>query len=99
MVEFLDEKIEVEIAETFPRPVRFTWHGEVHEVAEVVSEWVDIGYAHLPPGSRTWWNRRHRRYFTVKDATGDVFEMYHDYSNRKKQTWWLVKRTAARDTG
>jgi hypothetical protein len=28
----------------------------------------------------------------VKDSAGDTFEIYLDYANRKKQTWWLVKK-------
>ncbi|MDO8682521.1 MAG: DUF6504 family protein [Armatimonadota bacterium] len=94
MTEFVDEKIEVETAETFPRPVRFVWQGRTHEVVEILSEHVDVGYGMLPAGSRsrTWFNRRHRRYFTVKDSTGDIFEMYMDYADRQHKTWWLVKR-------
>ena len=97
MTEFIDEKIDVEMAETFPRPIRFTWCGEVHEVSEVLSEHVDTGYGLLGPASRKWFTRRHRRYFTVLDTAGDVFEMYMDYAQRSKITWWLVK-TIPRDT-
>ena len=93
MTEFIAEKIEVETAESFPRPVRFTWRGETHEVAEIVSEHIDTGYGRLPPRSRKWFTRRHRRYFTVTDSSGDVFEMYNDYSDRRHKTWWLVRRT------
>jgi hypothetical protein len=38
MEKFVGEQIEVEKAETSPQPQRFTWHGEVHEVAEVLGE-------------------------------------------------------------
>ena len=50
------------------------------------------GFGGLPPRSRKWYTRRHRRYFIVKDTKGDVFEIYLDYSNRSKQSWWLVTR-------
>jgi hypothetical protein len=92
MEKFFGEQIEVEKAEASPQPLRFTWHGEVHEVAEVLQERVDTGYGGLPPRSRKWYTRRHRRYFMVKDTQGDVFEIYLDYSNRSRQSWWLVTR-------
>jgi hypothetical protein len=95
MVEFLGEKIQVEQAPNSPRPARFTWRGRVHEVVEVLGRHVDIGFGDMPPRSRRWYTRRHRRYYTVKDAAGDVFEIYLDYANRRKRTWWLVKRLPA----
>ncbi|MDO8586229.1 MAG: DUF6504 family protein [Armatimonadota bacterium] len=92
MSEFFDEKIEVEMAGDFPRPVRFTWRGEVHEVAAILAEHVDTGFGMLPPRSRKWYTRRHRRYYTVMDSAGVVFDMYLDYADRKNKTWWLIKR-------
>jgi hypothetical protein len=92
MEEFIAEPIEVEKAETSPRPVRFCWRGESHEVMEVLREWVDIGFGGAPRGSRKWYNRRHRRYYVVRDGEGCVFEIYLDYANRRKPTWWLVQR-------
>ena len=92
MEEFVSERITVEKAETSPRPMRFTWRGREHEVVAVLREWVDIGFGGLGPRSRKWYNRRHRRYYVVKDAEGHVFEMYLDYANRKKPTWWLLEK-------
>ena len=92
MEEFIGEKIEVEQAERSPRPVRFTWRGKAHDVVEVVQVRVDTGFGGLPPRSRKWYTRRHRRYYVVKDSQGDLFEMYLDYADRKKRVWWLVKR-------
>jgi len=92
MGEFIGEQIEVEKAETSPRPVRFCWRGGHHEVVEVLDEWVDIGFGDAPPRSRKWYNRRHRRYYVVRDAEGCVFKIYLDYANRRKPTWWLVER-------
>lgn len=90
MAEFLLEKIEVEKDPGLPRPARFTWRGQVRHVAEVVDEWVDVGFGTAPSRSRKWYNRRHRRYFVVRDDIGDVFEMYMDYSTHP-HTWWLVR--------
>lgn len=90
MEEFIGEKIEVEKAEMSPRPTRFTWRGQSHEVAEVLHEWVDKGFGGIPSGSRRWYNRRHRRHYVVKDADGQMFEIYLDYANRQKRSWWLL---------
>ncbi|MDI6828390.1 MAG: DUF6504 family protein [Armatimonadota bacterium] len=92
MAEFLGEQIEVLKDEKTPRPISFKWHGEVHTIVEILEEWVDTGFGQLPYRSRKWYNRRHRRYYVVRDSAGCVFEIYHDYSNRKNQTWWLTKR-------
>lgn len=90
--EFISERIEVEKAETSPRPERFCWRGVHHDVVEVLREWVDVGFGGLGPRSRKWYNRRHRRYYVVRDAEGSVFEIYLDYANRQKLSWWLVQR-------
>jgi len=95
MEELVAESIEVEQAATSPRPVRFTWRGKAHDIAEIVQVRVDTGFGGLPPRSRKWYSRRHRRYYVVKDSKGDVFEMYLDYSNRKKLSWWLTRRWPA----
>jgi hypothetical protein len=92
MEEFVGEQIEVEKEETSPRPLRFTWRGEVHDVVEVLNERVDAGFGGLPRRSRKWYTRRHRRYFVVRDSQGDCFEIYLDYGNRQKLSWWLVRR-------
>jgi len=91
MQEFLGERIEVERDEKLPRPVSFKWRGKVHSVADVLQEWVDTGFGTTPERSRKWYNRRHRRYYVVRDSSGDVFELYLDYANRSNQTWWLTK--------
>ncbi len=92
MAEFIGEKIEVEQEPNSPRPMRFTWRGQVHQVAEVLGRHVDTGFGGHPPRSRRWYTRRHRRYYTVKDSEGQVFEIYIDYANRVRKTWWLVKK-------
>ena len=99
MEEFFGESIEVEKAETSPRPVRFKWRGAVHDVVEVLDERVDIGYGGLPPRSQKWRTRRHRRYYVVRDSQGDVFKMYLDYANRKKPTWWLAEKWEEKKSG
>jgi hypothetical protein len=92
MEQFIGERIEVEKAETSPRPLRFCWRGGHHDVVEVLSERVDTGFGDAPPRSRKWYNRRHRRYYVIKDGEASVFEIYLDYANRRKPTWWLARR-------
>jgi len=92
MGELVSERIEVERDARLPRPVSFTWRGETHVVAEILEEWVDTGYGHVPPRSRKWFTRRHRRYFVVRTSAGDTFEMYFDYADKRHHTWWLVAR-------
>ena len=92
MQELLGETIEVEQAKTSPRPIRFKWRGRTHDIVKVLQVRVDTGFGSMPPRSRKWYTRRHRRYYVVKDSEGDTFEIYLDYANRKKRTWWLVKK-------
>ncbi len=91
MNEFVGEQIDVEQSQYSPRPVRFKWRGEVHDVATVLDCHVDIGFGDMPPRSRRWYTRRHRRYYTVKDGKGEVFEIYLDYANKEKKSWWLTR--------
>ena len=92
MPEFIGEKIEVEKEAASPRPMRFKWRGQTHEIVEILDEHVDIGHGVLPVSSHKWYNRHHRRYYVVKDSSGGVFEIYLDYANRKNPTWWLAER-------
>jgi hypothetical protein len=92
MDKFIGEDVKVEQAEDSPRPVRFWWHGQEHQIVQILDERLDIGFGEIPRGSRKWFNRRHRRYYLVKDQDGDVFEMYQDYSNRQRVVWHLLKR-------
>lgn len=92
MNDFIGETIEVEQSAREPEPVRFRWRGQEHQVARVLSVSVDKGHGLLPPRSRKWYTRRHRRYYVVKDTEDQIFEMYLDYSNRSKPIWFLVKR-------
>jgi ribose 1,5-bisphosphokinase PhnN len=92
MTELLSEQIEVKRAENRPLPLSFKWHEQEYIVETVMKEWVDAGFGLTPPGSRRWYNRRHRRYFIVKCTDGEVFEMFQDYSQKSKITWWLVKK-------
>jgi len=89
--EFVGEEIQVEQAAASPRPVRFHWRGRAHEVAEVLSVRVDTGFGDLPPRSRRWYPRRHRRYYVVKDADGSIFELYLDYADKGQRRWFLTR--------
>jgi len=68
MEEFFGEQIEVEKEETSPRPWRFTWRGEVHDVAEVLNErvvraalWQQVGADNVIGRKNERDNNRRRR--------------------------------------
>ena len=94
MDEFIGETVHVERSPDSPRPARFRWRGEDREVVAVLREWVDAGHGDLPPHSRRWYNRRHRRGFEVRDAKGERFVLILDYSHRARPTWLLERRLA-----
>ena len=94
MDEFIGERIEVEQSPTSPRPIRFKWRGATHEIVEILDRRVDVGFGDLPLRSRKWYTRRHRRYYTVKDSEGDVFQIYLDYANRDNRTWWMTRKVS-----
>lgn len=96
MDEFIGEQIEVEQSPDSPRPLRFKWRGQVHEVAEILARRVDTGFGDMPPQSRKWYTRRHRRYYSVKDAEGQVFEIYLDYAHKAKISWWITRHVQQR---
>jgi hypothetical protein len=89
---FIGEEVQVEQAPGSPRPVRFVWRDDSHEVTEVLLVRVDTGFGGLPARSRRWYTRRHRRYYGVKDASGAIFEMYLDYADKSHRRWFLTRR-------
>lgn len=92
MSEFFGKKIDVETEKTSPRPVSFTWQSVTYQITEILREWVDTGFGTTPPGSRVWFNRRHRRYYVVRASDGNYYEIYLDYADRRRPSWWLVSR-------
>jgi hypothetical protein len=94
MDEFIAEPVEVEQAPGLPQPARFLWRREKHEVAKIVSEWVDLGHGQLPETARRWYTRHHRRYYVVEDTAGVRYELYLDYANRKRPAWILTRKLA-----
>jgi len=61
------------MAEEEPRA--FEWMGERHEIAEILSRWLE---ADVEEGRR--------RKFLVKTTKGEVYELVH---NEKDDVWWL----------
>jgi hypothetical protein len=92
MTKFLGEKIEVEKDKISPCPVSFKWRDQVYTVAKVLQEWVDSSFGQAPPRSCKWYNRRHRRHYIVLCESGETFEMYYDYGDKRQHTWWLVRQ-------
>lgn len=93
--DFIDEAISVEYDADKMVPTAFTWRRERYVVAEVLRAWQDWstgGYAH----ARGWIHRRHRNYYLVATADGQVFELYLD-RGAKRRTWVLLRRRPAPD--
>lgn len=62
-------------------PLLFTWRGQRHEVAEVLSDLREVDY------QRDWKLRRHRRRVTVRTTTGRFFDLYVE----RQGTWVLYR--------
>ena len=88
--EFVHEEIEVEFERKPGPPVAIVWRGKRIAVAEVLRAWADHGFGPFRYGTR-WWQRRHRNYYRVRTAEGEVVECYLD---RGRGRWVLCRRWA-----
>lgn len=88
---FISQEISVSRDEDSGRPVSFTWNGRVYQVKEIIAVWPDWGF---PPGSpkrKNWRMRRHRNYYRVETAGGEVFELYHDRGIKAESDTWVLQ--------
>lgn len=89
--EFIDKPLEVEYDSTSLAPKAFRWRGKRFAVAKVLEfrqDWSTPAYA---PHARGWRSRRHRNYYTVRTADGQVFELYLDHGSGRR-SWVLSRR-------
>jgi len=79
-VQFIDEPVEVELAEGVPGrpPVSVRWRGEEHPIERVEAVWHDASWGPLQTRSKRWWQRRHRTYYQAKVPGPRIFELYND---------------------
>ena len=74
---FFGQVIEVERDDETRAPTAFSFGGERHAVARVLTSWQDYGFPN--DGRRhTWRQRRHRNYYRLQTADGRRFEIYYD---------------------
>jgi len=78
--QFIDEPIEVSLAEGVPGrpPVSLKWRGEECGVERVEAMWHDASWGPLRARPKRWWQRRHRTYYQVKVPGSRIFEIYND---------------------
>jgi len=77
--QFLGREIQVATGGEVKAPTSFTLDGKGHAIAEIVREWQDYGFGPGSPGRQSkWWQRRHRNYYLVKTADGELYEIYFD---------------------
>ena len=89
---FFGQQISVDQDPETRDPVAFSFGGESHEVARIMTSWHDYGF---PDDGRKhrWWQRRHRNYYRVRTAWGRDFEIYYDrgvsMDNPKYMRWYV----------
>jgi len=88
---FICEKIEV-IYDQEDFTIRgFIWRNREYRIVEIISAWQDWKFPSSLAGKRTWLQRHHRNYFTVKTDTSEIFEIYLDRKGNKRE-WILSKK-------
>jgi len=82
--EFIDEDIDVRIAEKPGPPTSFVWRGAEYVIAEIVQQHTQLDL------QAAWWKRRHRDYYVVRTATGETFEIY--FNRGPGRRYWVLYR-------
>ena len=81
---FIDEEIEVRLAQKPGPPTSFIWRGKEYGIVGIERVYRRLDF------KRDWWRRRHRDYYLVKTDTGQVFEIYFNRGPGKRY-WVLYK--------
>ena len=93
---FFGKQIEVTLDGKLRLPVSFCLDEKRHIVQEVLSAWPDYGFGSAPLRRHRWWRRRHRNYYRVMTADGEVFEIYHDrgvsLNSPRYRKWYVTRR-------
>ncbi len=100
--EFIGKEIEVRVSDDpseAGRPLAFKLAGKEHQVAEVLANWQDHGFARIAPAHADWRFRQHRQHYRVRTSEGDVWEIYVDWlagrrqrKGRGEKTRWYAYR-------
>lgn len=89
MPRFIGEKIEVETGGDIKQPVALTWRKVDYTVAEVIASWFDWGFS-AATKQKDWRTRRHRNYFRLRMASGEIFEIYLDRPPASAEGEWVL---------
>jgi hypothetical protein len=77
--QFLGKEIQVTTGGEIKVPTVFVLDGQTYPIAQIIQEWQDHGFGPSSTGRQNrWWQRRHRTYYLVKTASGELFEIYYD---------------------
>ena len=93
---FIGKEIEVTTNGDIKAPVSFRLEGREYEILEVLEYWPDHGYGRTPPKRARWYHRRHRNYYRVKTAEGEIYELYYDrgtgLEHQEFKKWFLTRQ-------
>ena len=102
-VDFVGREVDVTLSEgEAPMPLAFRLGSHEYKVAEQIASWQEGGFAGLRRG-RDWRQQQERRYYRVRTEEGEVYELYADWSPRRRQRkggeptvrWYLHRRIGA----
>jgi len=94
--QFISREIEVTVSGEVKVPTSFRLGDKEYVISEIIEAWPDYGFGRSPLRRKRWWLRRHRNYYRVRTAEGEVFEIYYDrgtsleHPERKK--WFIYRR-------
>jgi len=98
-VDFVGREIEVTLSEgEAPAPLSFRMGSRQYKIAEQLASWQDRTLGARQRG-REWSQQQQRRYYRVRTEEGEVYELYADWSPRRRRkkgqtgdTRWYVHR-------
>jgi len=102
-VDFVGREVEVTLSEDeTPVPLAFRLGSREYKVAEQIASWQGGAFAG-PRRGRDWRQQQERRYYRVRTEEGEVYELYADWSPRRRRRregsrgtrWYLHRRISA----
>ena len=88
MPKFIDEEIDVRFEKQPGPPTGFRWRGEDYVIDEILQTRQNLDF------HKNWLKRRHRDFYIVRVASGEVYEIYR-HRGPGKRYWVLLKETDA----
>jgi len=88
---FVGERVNVVCAGEIPEPTSFVWRARKYQISEILLSWFDWNFS-AGAKIRNWKSRRHRKYFRVSTACGELFEIYLDRKGRNTAGEWVCSQ-------